>query len=118
TYTRQADTNLLLAETDALGRRMEYTYDTLGNKTSVEKLDARSSRSVTVFLHEAFGQTRFTQGTPAEIRLPRQNVESHALVLGRQDTEQIGPERFDVDEIVDGILGQELLDALALSQAA
>ena len=70
TYTRQADTNLLLAMTDALGRRTEYTYDALGNKTSVEKLDARSSRSVTVFLHEAFGQTRFAQGTPAESRLP------------------------------------------------
>jgi RHS repeat-associated protein len=38
TYERQSGTNLLLAETDALNRRTEYTYDSLGNRTTVTRL--------------------------------------------------------------------------------
>ena len=52
TYERQANTNLLTAQIDALGRRTEYTYDGKANQTSVTRLAGTGNAVTTTFTYD------------------------------------------------------------------
>ena len=57
TFVRQASGNLPTSVTDALGRRTDYAYDTLGNVTSVTRLAGTANAVTTGMTYEpAFGQ--------------------------------------------------------------
>ena len=51
-YERQAGSNLILATTDALGRRTASTYDTLGNVSSVTRLAGTAGAVTTTLTYE------------------------------------------------------------------
>ena len=56
-YEWQAETNLLLAAVDALGRRTAYAYDALGNTTTVTAIAGTGEAVTTTFTYEpTFGQ--------------------------------------------------------------
>jgi YD repeat-containing protein len=52
TYEWQANTNLLLARTDALGRRTAYSYDATGNLTSLTRLAGTADATTTTLTYE------------------------------------------------------------------
>jgi RHS repeat-associated protein len=52
TVERQPGTNLVLSVTDPLGRRTEYSYDGLGNGTSVTRLAGTAEAVTTSFTYE------------------------------------------------------------------
>lgn len=52
-YQSQAGTNLLNSSTDALGRTTTYTYDALGNLTSVTRLAGTPNAVTTSFTYDA-----------------------------------------------------------------
>ena len=52
TYTRIAGTNQIASMTDALGRRTDYTYDAMGNKTSVTHLVGTPDAMTTTYTYE------------------------------------------------------------------
>ena len=51
-FEREAGTNLLRAAIDALGRRTEYNYDSVGNVTSVIELAGTASAATTTMTYE------------------------------------------------------------------
>jgi RHS repeat-associated protein len=51
-YERQVGSNLVLAVTDALGRRTAYTYDALGNIATVTRLAGTPGAVMTTFAYE------------------------------------------------------------------
>jgi len=53
TYTRQAGTHLVQSVTDALSRQTTFTYDTMGNATSVVRLAGTPQAVTTTFTYEA-----------------------------------------------------------------
>src|SRR6202008_987827 len=52
TYTRQAGTNFITSMTDALGRRTDYTYDAMGNRTSMTHLAGTPDAMTTTYTYE------------------------------------------------------------------
>jgi RHS repeat-associated protein len=52
TYERQPGTNLILSTTDALGRKTAYTYDAIGNETSITHLAETPEAVRTEFTYE------------------------------------------------------------------
>ncbi len=59
TYLRQAGTNHILSETDALGRRTDFTYDDQGNTLSITRLAGTSGAVTTSYTYD----TTFSQLT-------------------------------------------------------
>jgi RHS repeat-associated protein len=59
TYSRQAGTNHILSETDALGRRTDFTYDDQGNTLSITRLAGTSGAVTTSYTYD----TTFSQLT-------------------------------------------------------
>ena len=56
-YTRQANTHLPTAVTDALGRRTDFTYDENGNVLTVTRLAGTADAVTTTFTyHASFSQ--------------------------------------------------------------
>jgi RHS repeat-associated protein len=53
TYEREAGTNFITAVTDALGRRTQYAFDSMGNVTSVTRMAGTSEAVTTNFAYEA-----------------------------------------------------------------
>ena len=53
TYNRDPNSNLLDSSTDALGRTTAYTYDSLGNTTSVTRLSGTSQAATTSFTYDS-----------------------------------------------------------------
>jgi len=53
TYERQAGTNLVTAMIDALSRRTEYAYDSMGNVSSVTRMAGTSEAVTTSFSYES-----------------------------------------------------------------
>ena len=52
-FEREAGTNFLLAVVDALNRRTEYAYDSMGNMTSVTSLAGTGSAATTTMTYES-----------------------------------------------------------------
>ncbi|KAF4516168.1 hypothetical protein B566_EDAN000406 [Ephemera danica] len=52
TYERQASTNLLLSETDALNRKTAYTYDSKGNVLTVTRLATTPEAITTTYTYD------------------------------------------------------------------
>lgn len=52
TYERNASTNQVTAEVDALGRRTEYTYDAMGNVLTVTRLAGTANAVTETFTYE------------------------------------------------------------------
>lgn len=52
TYERQAGTNLVLSVTDPLNRRTAYSYDSMGNVTSVTRMAGTAEAVTTFFTYE------------------------------------------------------------------
>src|SRR5207245_3968574 len=52
TYNLEAGTNLRLSEVDALGRTTAYTYDPLGNVTSITRLSGTADAITTSYTYE------------------------------------------------------------------
>ena len=52
TYTRQQESGLILSAVDALNRETDYTYDSLGNVTSVTSLAGSSQAATTYFSYQ------------------------------------------------------------------
>lgn len=52
TYTHQAGTNFITSITDALGRRTDYTFDALGNRTSMTHLAGTPDAMTTTYTYE------------------------------------------------------------------
>ncbi|HEV8640828.1 MAG TPA: kelch repeat-containing protein [Methylomirabilota bacterium] len=63
TYARQAGTNLVQSVTDALNRQTTFTYDTMGNVTSVTRLASTPQAVMTSFTWEAPSATTFNRLT-------------------------------------------------------
>ncbi len=52
TYTRLTGSNLIQSMTDALGRRADYIYDALGNRTSITRLAGTPQAVTTTYTYE------------------------------------------------------------------
>jgi RHS repeat-associated protein len=52
TYTRQAGSNFITSITDALNRRTDFTYDAMGNRTSMIELVGTANAATTTYTYE------------------------------------------------------------------
>ena len=91
TYERQADTNLVLSTTDALGRQTTFAYDALGNVTSITRLAGTAAATVTSLTYEpTFSQlTSLTDPMGHTTTLGRDSLASLTSVtnaMGEQTT--------------------------------
>lgn len=92
TYTRDPNTNLVQSKTDALNRTTTYTYDALGNTTSVTQLAGTSQPVTTSFSYDpVFSQiTRLTDPLSHTWTVSLDgngNVQTITDSLGHQTTE-------------------------------
>jgi RHS repeat-associated protein len=52
TFTLQSGSNLILSKTDAFGRRTDFTYDSMGNRTSMTQLAGTQDARTTTWTYE------------------------------------------------------------------